>query len=278
METLNLSAVPLTDLEVVAVPTPEIEYDEQSDGALERVVYILTWFAEIEEDEKDKALTEIHDTDKCAICGHRLTHKGIVLQKSSGRYAPIGRDCAASIYGIGREKEFVELSKAKAQQAKRVSNRREWLAANPQHQDLILWADSKPSKFAADLVDKLEKYGHLSQAQVDALVKAKADLDARNASGIRAPEGKAEVAGKIISVRYEKSDFNEHGSFKGLIELTSGARVWGTIPGFSGITERETKHPDVWPVVGAEIKFKANFVVSNKDKTFGFFKNPRVSK
>lgn len=136
--------------------------------------------------------------------------------------------------------------------------------------DRISWGVS----VLRDMAHKLIRYGSLSYKQAtfatklhkESLQKMKwaedriEEAKQRVAQGIRAPEGRCEVTGKLIS---QKSRFSTYGeTIKCLIELPDGAKVWGTKPS-SASTEN-----------GKHIRFVATFKPSEDDPSFGFYSRP----
>jgi len=125
-----------------------------------------------------------------------------------------------------------------------------------------------------DMSVKLTKYGRLSPKQADfARDLHKRSLQSMQwaeeraakkakliAEGIRAPEGRTEVSGTVISTKVVSTNFGS--VLKCLVELPTGAKVWGTVP-MSADSQK-----------GSKVCFVATFEPSNDDPTFGFYKRP----
>lgn len=128
-----------------------------------------------------------------------------------------------------------------------------------------------------DMNGKLERYGSLSDKQVDFALKLHAEAKQRvsetderaavaaklAASGVRAPEGRVSVVGTILRKKTVYSDFGD--TVKCLIELPTGAKVWGSQP-----NSRNAGHVEI----GGRVSFTASFEVSKDDPTFAFYKRP----
>lgn len=78
----------------------------------------------------------------------------------------------------------------------------------------------------------------------------------------KAPEGRVTVEGTVISTRHVEDDFG--GCWKMLVELSTRARVWCSVPG--GCAGRP----------GETVKFTATFTRSDKDEFFSFGSRPKL--
>lgn len=138
--------------------------------------------------------------------------------------------------------------------------------------------------FLHDILSKLNKYGSLSEKQVDAVLRGKQrDIERaarreeeRKDEPEPSPvlEGKSvKVTGKILSVKWKESQFG--GALKMLVLDDRGFKVWGTVPGSmqegDGGTDDELRGHRCTFIAGQLEK-------SRDDETFGFFKRPRGGK
>ena len=73
--------------------------------------------------------------------------------------------------------------------------------------------------------------------------------------------GRQEIEGAVLNIKAQHSDYGT--TFKMLIELVTGQRVFGSIP--KAISE---------VAIGNSVKFTGTVELSRDDKTFGFFKRP----
>jgi len=122
--------------------------------------------------------------------------------------------------------------------------------------------------FIADVLDRINTYGKVSDKQIEALkiavAKTKEWLAKKAAKG-EAPSGKVHVVAKILSTKTVRSMYGSQ--FKMLAELDNGATVWGTFPNkLFDLIEGELK--------GAAIEFDADFEPVKGDATHAFFKRP----
>jgi hypothetical protein len=126
-----------------------------------------------------------------------------------------------------------------------------------------------------DIVGKLDKYGFVSEKQisfaVDLFNKLQSGI-ARDAeliqerqqlisSGVTAPSGKQTITGAILGFKEVENEWGH--STKVIIQLDSGAKVYGTLPSKGGNAQ-----------AGDKVSFCATFTVSDKDTLFGFFSRP----
>lgn len=125
------------------------------------------------------------------------------------------------------------------------------------------------------MLNKLAKYFSLSRRQIAFARKLVRQADEREALAAERKaklvdaadweDGRFEIEGKILSVKWKDNDFG--GSYKMIVELADGRRCWGSVPSKLGDSE-----------VGDVVRFKATFSKSNDDDKFAFFKRPTVSK
>ena len=99
---------------------------------------------------------------------------------------------------------------------------------------------------------------HFEQAKEHAKKKIKA------AKGT-APSGKQTVRGKVVTIKGLESTYGYNQvDWKMLVELESGATVWGSVPAaFLGMSES-----------GLEVEFTATFEQAQDDETHAFYKRP----
>lgn len=150
-----------------------------------------------------------------------------------------------------------------------------FLEANPDVQaviDLMKEPVHAQNTFVADVLRKLDRYGSLSVAQVNALRPSlqrdieRADRVAVEATEVKgdAPEGRAEVTGQVLSIKGVEGFYGTQ--TKMLMKLENNSKVWLTAPG-NGDYHR-----------GDVIVVRATFERSNDDKSFGFGKRPHFVK
>jgi hypothetical protein len=84
------------------------------------------------------------------------------------------------------------------------------------------------------------------------------------ASPVPVTDERFEITGEVISAKWRQTDFGS--SLKLTIQTEDGYRVWGSAPA-SLLRDGDTQPGDV-------VTFTAKVVVSDDDKTFGFYKRP----
>ena len=273
-EPLNLKACAAKDLKMVALAIVEVEEGNQiQDGDPQFEV-------SVEYDIFDQEAWERHSGKiprgkaKCDCCGRDVKYVCLVEHKPSKRGAIVGRQCFATIAGLA-ESAFNEMSVALAQKAATSARRNNWLKANPQHAEIFQWARGSFSKIAKDIVEKLGRFGSISEKQAELLYKLKSDYEARLAqSKGKWPEKREVVEGVVKSVK-ESYDYNNKKCFKMLVELDNGLRVYGSVPSEWAGSNVCGDYCDIH--VGDRVGFKATFEPSKDDPMFGFFKRPVMS-
>lgn len=130
------------------------------------------------------------------------------------------------------------------------------------------------NNFYSDLLEKLEKFGKLSEGQMEAVERnmekdnqRSAERDARiereaAMDKTPVPEGRQEISGEVISSKWKDTPYGQ--SLKMLVLDDRGFKVYGSVP--SAATD-EVK-------TGVRISFIASVERSEDDEYFGFFKRP----
>lgn len=143
-----------------------------------------------------------------------------------------------------------------------------------EHPEVLKWIAEaeKPvhrdNTFVHDVLAKLDRYGSLTDRQMAAIPTSLArDVEfaerrAREASETKgdAPDGKAEVTGKVVSIKWRESHWGA--TRKMLVKLTNNSKVW--------LTAAEEIEP------GDTITVRATFTRSDDDRSFAFGKRPKL--
>lgn len=209
---------------------------------------------------------------RCDCCGStRLQYDCIVVHKPTKRGYHVGRDCVHNILGL-QHRGLDQVSVALAQRAQVRRRRAAWLAANPQHAEIVAWADAGHHYIARDIAAKLARYGSISEAQV-ALLHRLRQQEAEKAAAkaaepvptTPAPEGRVEVEGVLLGTKVVEGDFGA--TEKWLIRLTTpefaANKVWVTRLG-NGAQRGDT------------VRFRATFTRSDRDPHFAFGSRPKA--
>lgn len=163
-----------------------------------------------------------------------------------------------------KDRERREAKRAAEREAKRA----EGLAFLAEHEGLAEALEAE-HRIAQDLKASVLEYGSLSEAQVALAMKIAeqvAEREAQPASEV--VEGRGEVTGKILSIKWEDNDFSYSGGMvcKIVVADERGFRLYGTAPrAIAGEIE-----------VGSRVAFTATLTA--REAGFGFFKRPTGAK
>lgn len=226
----------------------------------------------IDADYNDELESNGYDCDHCTHCGSRLS-SGSLYRHTSGELIVIGNICvnrlafstADEIQKAHRENRIKQgLLRGIMNASWRWRIVGEFLQQNAEKNDIL-----------EDMLNKLSKYFSLSRRQIafarklvreaDSKQALAAEREAKMVDAADWEDGRFEIEGKILSVKWKDNDFG--GSYKMIVELEDGRRCWGSVPSKLGDSE-----------VGDVVRFKATFSKSNDDSKFAFFKRPTVSK
>ena len=134
-------------------------------------------------------------------------------------------------------------------------------------------ADPKASAFAKDLSKAFHKWGDLSAARqfwLHRVATPKPSAHPTPTAPLADSKGRVTVQGTVISTQLRPSGplWKDRWSFKILVVLADGNRVWGTCP--APLVDR-VKNGE------KEVTFTAKVVSSEKDPHFGFFSHPKAA-
>lgn len=158
------------------------------------------------------------------------------------------------------------VAKKEADKAEKARLRREQSGEPEGFEDRLFSAPSH--RILDDLKRAHIDYGYLTVNQVQLALKLLDELDAREAkktervaAGIKVPEGRVKVTGRVVSVKVKDTQYGPRPVM--LVESPEGWRVWGTVPqAIVGIEE------------GENVEFTGTIKPSDQDQTFGFFSRP----
>jgi hypothetical protein len=232
------------------------------------------------EEEMERALgaewrSKIH---RCIHCGNGSVRWITVTEHiPTGDRVVFGADCTSRLgfpdkhaFKLAQLKSKAELGHARLKVWKA---RTAFLAANPAFAAVIEQAKGEAharNTFAQDVIGKLDRFGSISENQMNAVIAslardiefaAKRALEAETPKG-DAPVGRVTVTGTVLSTKEVESDFGP--TTKMLMQLDNNSRVWMTVPR-SAEVER-----------GMTLTVTATFTVSETDKSFAFGKRPTL--
>lgn len=154
-------------------------------------------------------------------------------------------------------------------------------------------ADVKGNTFLADVRKKFVDSGRLSDRQIAAVAASFARGDQRQqwaaekadrqkkiaeekkalaAAGVKAPEGRVEFEGEIVSVKWHEGQYGygygarRSGSYKIVVKTSEGWACWVSLPPELSADGLEVK--------GRRIRLTATLTQSDRDQLFAFGKRP----
>jgi hypothetical protein len=236
-------------------------------------------------DQKEWDASNINEKDlhanKCGCCGHRIKYSAIAKHKPTGNIVAIGKICASKIESLKSYGHLIENASIALSQKILCNHReKEFRALHPEACEALDWAKSGFSRTGSDLLEKLRRFGSLSDKQISFLISLyQKDTANRQSATSTAPTGRASVEGTILSAKEVSfgSGSDEKFKYKVVVDIGGGVKVWGSSKGewYNHAILGKTAHGDsVAPVKGQRVKFTATFEPSEKDPLFGFFKRP----
>jgi len=220
---------------------------------------------------------------QCGHCGSRMRYAALMVREDVREFIYVGETCLGNRFELTKT-AFQQLrAEAKLNRDRAtVKELREALIA--QYPDLIARMAEIAKKqdvthtefFIADVYERFQRTGKLTEKQIAAVEKALVRYDERMvrlaqrdadkakllAAGVRVPEGKVTVVGEIVSIKWKDSDFG--GSYKMTVRSDEGWAVWLTLPS-------ALEYADA--VAGDRVSFNCTITASD-DVTFGFGKRP----
>lgn len=251
----------------------------------------------------DDRLAEFHETVKslreqgyrlgngsshnCGHCGAAVRYFALLVREDVKEFICVGETCLDNRFSLAAD-EFQALRKAAKLNRERAT-RDERIASLVQGNPAIAQLaengdDVQASEFLSDVRWKFLDAGRLSEAQVAAVERAFAGIERRKqwaaerreravalaAAGIRAPEGRVEVCGDVVSIKWKDSAYSTGGSWKAVVRTEAGWSAWVTLPAaiadqFEDVVEG---------VRGKRLRLTATLTRSPSDPTFAFAKRP----
>lgn len=211
---------------------------------------------------------------RCEHCGQGNV-RWVVAAKHipTGKHVCFGNECAFRL-GFASQSDFRaaqvrQRSEARAESIRRLVAREKFIATTPGLAELLARAEKSTNSFVRDVVSKLDRWGSLSPAQINA-VKNALDRDEQRAAEkaaepqptTPAPEGRVEVSGTVLGTKVVHSDFGT--STKLLVRLPCHNKVWVTQPNASHAGR------------GWTITLRATFERSDRDQHFAFGSRPHL--
>ena len=226
----------------------------------------------------------------CGHCGAGIRYFALLVRDDVKQFIHVGEQCLDNRFQVETAADFQSLRKASKLNRERANlgERVEALRQNPAIARLLEGGrDVEASEFLSDVRSKALEHGRLSDGQIAAVDRAFARIARQEqwaadrraealrlaAAGVKAPEGRVEVAGVVLSAKSHESQFGT--AIKIVVQSDEGWKVWTTAPAAllydvdaSNIDKvRET-------IVGKKISFTAALTRSPGDAAFAFGKRP----
>jgi len=244
----------------------------------------------------------------CDCCGSKPRAVAYYKHIPTGEVITVGLICSEKIQAGAWEEGHRQALTVIAER-KRAIKKAEGESFIDSNSGLRSVLESGKHEILDDMLGKVHKYGSLSEKQVAFAFRLfaqciereeeKARLLAKLDGATLDCTQRITVAGTVKTVKWQDSDYG--GSYKMLVELDSGFKVWGTVPtSFADANDYADSHiNDIrqygggWGAerlakeqaelnkleletirIGNSIQFTARFQMSNDDATFAFFKRP----
>jgi hypothetical protein len=217
----------------------------------------------------------------CGHCGAGLRYFALLVRDDVKQFIHVGEQCLDNRFQVETAAEFQNLRKSAKLNRERAT-RDERIAALRQNPAIARLLDGgrdvEASEFLYDVRSKALEHGRLSDGQIAAVERAVEPIFRRDAerrrlaeAGVKAPEGRVEVTGVVLSVKEEQSQFGT--AIKIVVKSDDGWKVWTTAPA-SLLSDVRLIDEVRGALVGKRIKFVAALTRSPSDAAFAFGKRP----
>lgn len=226
----------------------------------------------------------------CGHCGAHIRYFALLVRDDVKEFIHVGEQCLDNRFQVETAADFQNLRKSAKLNRERAT-RDERIAALRQNPAIAKLLDGgrdvEASEFLYDVRSKALEYGRLSDGQIAAVERAferiakKAQREAERraeaqrlaAAGVRAPEGRVEVTGTVLSAKSHESQFGT--AIKIVVQAEGGWKVWATAPSaLIGDVDTTVIEEVRDALVGKRIKFVAALTRSPSDAAFAFGKRP----
>jgi hypothetical protein len=229
---------------------------------------------------------------QCGHCGASIRYFALLVRDDVKEFIHVGEQCLDNRFQVETAADFQSLRKAAKLNRERAT-RDERIAALRQNPAIARLLDGgrhvEASEFLYDVRSKALEYGRLSDGQIAAVERAferiarqdrweaerREEAQRLAAAGVKAPEGRVEVNGVVLSAKEHQSQFGT--AIKIVVKADDGWQVWTTAP--SGLVSQVDVDTTVIEevreaLVGKRIKFTAALTRSDSDAAFAFGKRP----
>lgn len=215
----------------------------------------------------------------CGHCGQTIRYAALMTRADVKEMIYVGEQCLHNRFLTLTKGQFDflrETARLNKERATIKEKRDKFIAENTEVQELLAFQDEMEESdgFFSSLVRQLMDNGELSDKQVAAIRPAierarkwievnkqrEAEADILKAAGVKAPDGRVEVKGKIVSIKGYDTPYGYE--VKMLVQAEQGYKVWLTKP--SSIWSAEE---------GNVIQFTATLTPTD-DPLFAYGKRP----
>jgi hypothetical protein len=229
---------------------------------------------------------------KCGHCGSHFRYFALLVRDDVKEFIHVGEQCLDNRFQVATAADFQNLRKSAKLNRERATRdeRIETLRENPAIARLLDGGKHvDASEFLYDVRSKALEHGRLSVGQIAAVERAferiaqkdrweaerRAEALRLAEAGVKAPEGRVEVTGVVLSAKEHQSQFGT--AIKIVVKSDDGWKVWTTAPSslFSEVDVDTKVIEEVREaLVGKRIKFVAALTRSDSDAAFAFGKRP----
>ena len=211
---------------------------------------------------------------QCGHCGAHIKYGALMTFEKELALIVVGEDCLLNRFESDLTKaQFQAIREEERLNIERTTKATKiaaLLEANPGLKSCY----GSPNRFVQDVMDRLIKYGKLSEGQIEAVIGA-VERDAERAEreevwateaklAADAPTGKVTVTGEIVSVKSQETMYGS--TLKMVVKTEAGWKLWVTVP--SSIMGTDEK------ITGKTVTLTATVTPSDRDSKFAFGKRP----
>lgn len=261
----SIKGLPVNELRLVAVCVVlGFNPDIGENGAVEAEMDVL-------DEPLWQTFKAQNQPNRCGCCGHALKYACAIVHAPTGAGYWVGRDCAAKVENLRRFDKLIA-SHTIALAERLACNKREadFLAAHPDAMSIIAWCKApRAPKIAKDMLEKMRRFGDLSEKQITTLESIREKDETRRATATgKALTGRHTVKGTVLSVKVVPGFNPTEMVTKITLDFGNGVRAFGNAP-----RDNSNGQP-LFPRKGDEVEFTATFEPSKTDELFGFWKRP----
>ena len=229
----------------------------------------------------------------CHICGAGAMTLAYFHHVPSNQYIVTGQDCCEKISeghadrfrAIRDEANALENAKAGKMKARGILkglDLEECMDIYENGYDAYDRSQPHQHGIIFDIVDRLVKYGNISEKQEQFLAKLLKQVgqdaarkkmwaeQSEKAAPVQVSDKRMTIEGEILTLKMQESDYGD--TLKMLVQHADGWKVWGSVPSAMNTWDYENDCDGLKK--GDKVRFDAKVEPSKDDKKFGFFSRP----